>query len=683
MTLGHFRVWEILLLAVLVAIVAMNIARSPFYLGVGNIVNLFQLSIEKIIVALMLTLIIVNAEIDLSVASIMGLAAAVMAWLFQLGVPLPLAVLAAMVSGALAGLNNGFWIAYLGLPSLAVTLAGLIGYRGIARILLEDRAVGNYPEWFNALGQQPLLGPLTLSIIIFLVLFVVIAVVLHRSALGRLVYVMGNSLETARYSGVRVQPVKLFLFVASGVVAGLAGLLYAARLGSVRGDIAQGFELDIITMVLLGGVSIFGGSGNLIGVGLSILVILNLRNGMGLANITGNTQTSVIGALLILSVLAPNLVQMVARRMEREGSMKKSLLASAALAALAFSGSAFAQATATPGQEVSMVLLPKFLGIAVFDQAHEGALEAQKELQNPAELQFLGPTPENSVAGQIEIVTNATTQGVDAIMISNNSGDQIVPAVKAANAKGLKVVTWDSPIPSAEGEDVFIAQVDFSETGKVMADMALNILGEGGGQFAILSASPDAANQNAWIKAMEEALKDPKYSKLEQVDLVYGNDQSEESYNQALALVDKHPDLKLIMAPTSVGIAAAAKALQDEDLCDKIKISGLGLPSEMLAYTMNDCAPQFALWSFIDLGYLTYYTAYLLATDTIKAEEGQKFTAGRMGEYTITKDPTREQGLRVLMGPFSVYDKSNVEAVGSDRLSWRGLPQKAMPSAIA
>jgi rhamnose transport system permease protein len=310
MTLGHFRVWEILLLAVLVAILAMNIARSPYYLGVGNIVNLFQLSIEKIIVALMLTLIIVNAEIDLSVASIMGLAAAVMAWLFQLGVPLPLAVLAAMASGALAGLNNGFWIAYLGLPSLAVTLAALIGYRGIARILLEDRAIGNYPEWFNALGQQPLLGPLTLSIIIFLVLFVVIAVVLHRSALGRLVYVMGNSLETARYSGVRVQPVKLFLFVASGVVAALAGLLYAARLGSVRGDIAQGFELDIITMVLLGGVSIFGGSGNLIGVGLSILVILNLRNGMGLANITGNTQTSVIGALLILSVLAPNLVQM-------------------------------------------------------------------------------------------------------------------------------------------------------------------------------------------------------------------------------------------------------------------------------------------------------------------------------------------------------------------------------------
>src|SRR5262249_54100705 len=159
--------------------------------------------------------------------------------------------------------------------------------------------------------------------------------------------------------------------------------------------------------------------------------------------------------------------------------------------------------------------------------------------------------------GQIEIVTNATTQNVGAIMISNNAGDQIVPAAKAAHDKGVKVVTWDSPIPTAEGEDVFVAQVDFNQTGQVMADMALNILPDGG-EFAILSASPDAANQNAWIKAFEEIMKDPKYSKLKQVDLVYGNDQSELSYNQALALVDKHPDLKLIMAPTTVGIAAAA-----------------------------------------------------------------------------------------------------------------------------
>jgi rhamnose transport system substrate-binding protein len=343
--------------------------------------------------------------------------------------------------------------------------------------------------------------------------------------------------------------------------------------------------------------------------------------------------------------------------------MRKYLLATAAAAALAIlpQVASAEDAMATPGQAVDMVLLPKFLGILPFDQAHQGADEAAKELGNTKPLQYLGPTPENSVAGQIEIVTNATTQGVGAIMMSNNSGDQIVPAAKAAQAAGIKVVTWDSPIPSAEGEDVFVAQVDFSETGQVMADMALSILPDGG-EFAILSASPDAANQNAWIAAFEEVLKDPKYAKLKQVDLVYGNDQSEESYNQALALVDKHPDLKLIMAPTSVGIVAAAKAMQDEGLCDQVKTSGLGVPSEMLSYTMNGCAPEFALWSFVDLGYLTYYTAYMMATGALEAKEGAEFTAGRMGHYAITKDPTRDAGLRILMGPFSVYNKDNVEA---------------------
>ncbi|HEX4766758.1 MAG TPA: rhamnose ABC transporter substrate-binding protein [Lichenihabitans sp.] len=343
--------------------------------------------------------------------------------------------------------------------------------------------------------------------------------------------------------------------------------------------------------------------------------------------------------------------------------MRKYVLATAALAALALlPQGASAQAALTKGKALSMVLLPKFLGIQVFDLAHRGAEEARTELGNPTALQYLGPTPENSVAGQIEIVTNAATQGVNAIMISNNSGDQLVPAVKAAHDKGMTVVTWDSPIPSGEGEDLFVAQVDFAETGKVMADMALKILGPDGGKFAILSASPDAANQNSWIAAMHTALKDPKYAKLQEVGIVYGNDQSEQSYSQALALVDKYPGLKLIMAPTTVGIASAAKAMQDEGLCDKVKVSGLGLPSEMVSYTKNGCAPEFALWNFKDLGYLSYYAAYGLATQGFKAEAGQSFKAGRLGDYTVQKDPTRSKGLRIVMGPFTLYDKDNVEA---------------------
>ena len=284
-------------------------SKSKYYWGVGNFVNLFQLSIEKSIVALMMTFVIIGADIDLSVASVMGLAACVMAWTFQQGAPLPLAILLALGAGVLAGLNNAFWIAYVGLPSLAVTLAGLIGYRGVARILVEDRAIGGFPEWFNTLGQQALIGPLTLSIVIFVLLFGFFAILLHASAFGRLVYVVGSNIQAARYSGVRVGLVKTAMFVGSAAVAALAGILYAARLGSVRGDTADGFELDIITTVLLGGVSIFGGKGNLVGVGLSLLLILNLRNGMGLADITGNTQNYVIGGLLILSVLIPNLYE--------------------------------------------------------------------------------------------------------------------------------------------------------------------------------------------------------------------------------------------------------------------------------------------------------------------------------------------------------------------------------------
>lgn len=302
------RRWEVLLLALLIVSVLINVIQSPFYLSLENIVNLFQLSIEKIIVALVMTFIIINGEIDLSVASVMGLAACVVAFLHNQGVPVAIGVVMALLVGVLCGAFNGFWIARAGLPSLAVTLAGLIGYRGAARILVEDRSIGNFPDWFNALGQQPLIGPLPFALILFFVMLIAAAVILQRTAFGRYVYVIGNNREVARYSGIKVRRVKWSLFIASSTIAALAGVLLAARLGAVRGNTAEGFELDIITMVLLGGVSIFGGSGTMTGVALSILLILNLRNGMSLANITGNTQTGVIGALLILSVLVPNLI---------------------------------------------------------------------------------------------------------------------------------------------------------------------------------------------------------------------------------------------------------------------------------------------------------------------------------------------------------------------------------------
>jgi len=305
--LERLKSWEGLLLLILILVIIFNTFSTPHYLLVENQINLFQLHIEKIIVALIMTFIIINAEIDLSVGSVMGLAGCVMAFLFERGMPFGVCLLAGLLTGVLAGAINGFMVSYVGLSSLIVTLAGLIGSRGVAHVLLENRSVGNYPAWFDRLGQQPLIGPLPLAMIIFFVLLVIALVILQRSGAGRYIFVIGNNREVARYSGVNVRQIKMTLFILSGFVAAFAGLLLAARLGSMRGDTAQGTELDAITMVLLGGVSIFGGSGSLFGVLLSILIILNLRNGMGLLNVTGETQTGVIGALLIMSVLGPNI----------------------------------------------------------------------------------------------------------------------------------------------------------------------------------------------------------------------------------------------------------------------------------------------------------------------------------------------------------------------------------------
>lgn len=305
--ISRLKSWEGLLLAFLILIMAANTALSPQFLTWSNQINLFQLSIEKIIVALIMTLIIINAEIDLSVGSMMGLAACAFGFMFAAGVPAGLACVIVLGVGVVGGALNGFFIAYVGLPSLVVTLATLIGFRGLARVLVEDRGITDFPEWFDRLGQQGLIGDIPLAIFIFVALFAVFYVVLQRSGFGRKTYLIGNNREVAAFAGIDTARHKLVLFTVSGLVSALAGLLFAARVGAVRGDVANGFELDIITMVLLGGVSIFGGRGSLVGTLLAVLIVLNLRNGMALVNITGHIQTGVIGILLIASVIGPRI----------------------------------------------------------------------------------------------------------------------------------------------------------------------------------------------------------------------------------------------------------------------------------------------------------------------------------------------------------------------------------------
>ena len=304
----RLKSWEGLLLVMLLVILTINTSQAPGYLTINNQINLFILSIEKIMIALVMAFLIINGEIDLSAPSIMGLSACIAAFLYAQGVNFATALAISMVVGLACGMFNGFWIARVGLSSLVVTLATQISFRGLARVFVEDKSIGKFPEWFNRLGQQDLIGPFPFALLLFFGMCLVALIILQYSGFGRKVYVIGNSKDVARYSGVRVPQVKFLLYIASGLMSALAGLLLAARFGAVRGDLAAAYELDIITMVLLGGVSIFGGSGTLYGVFLSIMIILNVRNGMGLAGLSGHFQTGVIGTLLIFSVLGPNMI---------------------------------------------------------------------------------------------------------------------------------------------------------------------------------------------------------------------------------------------------------------------------------------------------------------------------------------------------------------------------------------
>ena len=307
--LKHLKSWEGFLAIILLVVVIVNSLLSESFLSIENQINLFVLSIEKVIIALVMAKIIINAEIDLSVASMMGLSACALGWFVESGMSMTMALIASITIGAVGGAFNGFWITVVKLPSLVVTLAMLIGFRGLARVLIGDRSIKMFPQWFEDLGQQTLFLNIPFSVMIFMAVLICVVITLEYTGFGRHIYTIGINQNVALYSGINVARVKMLLFIFSGIISAIAGILYAARLGTVRGDMGLGFELDIITIVLLGGVSIFGGSGSIYGVILSILIVLYLRNGMSLSNITGHLQTGVIGVLLILSVLIPNVLE--------------------------------------------------------------------------------------------------------------------------------------------------------------------------------------------------------------------------------------------------------------------------------------------------------------------------------------------------------------------------------------
>ncbi|GGL71994.1 rhamnose ABC transporter substrate-binding protein [Wenxinia marina] len=325
--------------------------------------------------------------------------------------------------------------------------------------------------------------------------------------------------------------------------------------------------------------------------------------------------------------------------------MTRRLFGGAALAALALAGGA----ASAQDDTVRIALVVKALGIGFFEAAAEGAQEAADELGN-VELIYTGPT-DTTAEGQIEVINSLIAQQVDAIAVSANDTDALVPALQRAMERGITVISWDSGV-APEGREMHLNPSSNALIGNMIIKLAADHLPDGG-QVAILSASATATNQNTWIEEMNAVMGN--YPGIEVVATVYGDDLADKSYREAQGLMQTYPDLDAIIAPTSVGIVAAARAVEDAGKVGQVNVTGLGLPSEMAGAIESGASQSFAIWNPIDLGYSATMLAYALATDQAEAAPGAEIPMGRMG--TLTLDDNSEGAMA---DPFT-YDASNID----------------------
>jgi rhamnose transport system permease protein len=308
--------WESLLAILLVLLFALGGAMLPHFLDPYNLLDGTANFSEKALIALPMTLLIICREIDISVAGTLALCSVAMGLAMNAGFPPASLLVVALATGAACGWLNGFLVTRFALPSIVVTIGTVSLFRGLASVVLGDKAFTGYPQLMADWGQGTFFGVVPREFVVLLVFAALVAVILHTTSWGRRIYAIGNNPEAARFSGIAVDRYRLVLFMATGAVAGLAAFLLTGRIGSTRPNIATGWELEIITMVILGGVSIAGGAGTIGGVLLAVLVMGTVNYGMALANVPGIYMTIVTGVLLLVTIAVPRLLQVLrARRM--------------------------------------------------------------------------------------------------------------------------------------------------------------------------------------------------------------------------------------------------------------------------------------------------------------------------------------------------------------------------------
>lgn len=661
----------VLLVVLAFEILAFSVFGNNFF-STSNGFEITRLAVEIGLLALVMTPIIITGGIDLSVGSMMGLSAVVFGALWRdAGLSLPLAIALTLLIGLLGGYLNAIMVTKLRFPPLIVTLGTFSLFRGIAEGL--TRGIENYfgfPAEFLYLGQGYIFNLIPTQLIIFILAILGIYWLLQRTTFGRALYAIGYSQEGARFAGIKVRRTLSIIYTLSGFMASLAAVIYVAHLGQAKSDAGTGYELMAITAVVLGGASIFGGRGTVLGTVLGLFAIVILQNGLRLSGLPAEFAGILTGVLLIATILLDRFSKTTQKVLvsEEEFEVKNSqvgfICGAILLTGLIIAGSNWmlfgslkqvnsgvsmqnSTAPTTPtGKKNVIAMMPKAKGDPYFISCKKGADEAAKELG--AELLWDGPT-DLDPAKQNEVVEAWITRGVDAIAVSVENKEAISTVLKKAKDKGIKVVTWDADA-NKDARDFLINQATPQGIGETLMDEAARILG-GKGEFAIVTASLSAANQNEWIKFIEARLKE-KYPDIKLVGIKPSDGDRDRAFSETQNILKVYPNVKLVMgiaAPAVPGIAEAVKQSGKTD----VKVTGLSLPNMCKPYIKSGIVDSIVLWNTGDLGYLSVYAANALANGKLKRGD-KTFESGKLKQLEVVEDEIR------LGKPF-IFNKDNVD----------------------
>jgi len=605
----------------------------------------------------------------------MGLAAVTLGALWRdAGLPMALAIPAALAVALLGGGLNALMISRLGFPPLIVTLGTYSLFRGVAEGL--TRGAENYsglPPRLLFLGQGYVAGRVPSQLVVLLAAILGFGWWLHRTGHGRSLYAIGFSPEGARYAGLPVKRRLGLLYALSGLLSGVAAVVYVAHLGQAKADAGTGYELMAITAVVLGGASIFGGRGTVLGTVLGLFAIVVLQNGLRLSGAPAELAGILTGTLLVATILLDRLLRGAARgdssaaTAPEEDAVKNSqLVALSAVivgAALLVVGGNWlvarslrqelrelaGQAGTKPAARAAahkpvVAMMPKAKGDPYFISCRKGAEEAAQEAG--VELVWDGPT-DLDPAKQNEVVEAWITRGVDVIAVSVENEVAISTVLRKARQRGIKVITWDADAQK-DARDFFINQATPEGIGTTLVDGAARVLG-GKGEFA--TASLSAANQNEWIKHIKARLAE-KYTGLTLVAIQPSDGDRDRAFSETQTVLKVHPAVRLVMAIAAPAVPGAAEAVQQSGRKD-VKVTGLSLPNMCKPYVHAGIVDHIVLWNTLDLGYLTVYAARALAAGDL-APGARKLAAGRLGAIEVKGD-------QVMLGAPFVFNAENID----------------------